>query len=337
MKPITEYFGSTQAMTPTTSSATNLAASQAAHDAVSTAKHALEIRATHPAAANLAAYPSANPEANSAMSATTNFATNGLGNFTVKPGRQAIERRAAHCDQHGAFESVHIIRGHWTTCPACIEANYEAERRRMEEEQRGKRLRSWERRIGCAGIPERFHDRTFASYVVTTHEQQQALAVCEHYAQRFNEIGIKGASMLMCGRPGTGKTHLAVAIGLYVMAHFHSTVLFTTALRMLRRVKETYSRDSARSEAEAIAELVYPDLLIVDEVGVQFGSETERHIFFDVLNERYEKRKPAIFLSNKDIDGVKAFLGERVYDRLREDGSEYVSFTWDSYRGKEGA
>ena len=54
----------------------------------------------------------------------------------------------------------------------------------------------------------------------------------------------------------------------------------------------------------------------------------------DVLNERYEKRKPCLLLSNLAIDDVKAYLGERIFDRLREDGGEAVAFDWASHRGK---
>ena len=75
-----------------------------------------------------------------------------------------------------------------------------------------------------------------------------------------------------------------------------------------------------------------PDLLILDEVGVQFGSDFERNTLFDVLNERYELRKPTIFLSNLGREDLAEFLGERVMDRLREDGATVVPFDWPSYR-----
>lgn len=255
----------------------------------------------------------------------------------MKPAAEFIgaddKRRLANCAEHGDYESRHIIGKLWSACPVCIENSFAAEKIRVEEEQRAEKVKSWERRMGQAGIPERFRDRTLATFVATSDGQARALAMCGNYAKHFKEVSRRGSCILMCGKPGTGKTHLAVAIGLYVMENFHSTVLFTTALRMMRRVKETYNRDSDKTESEAIAELVFPDLLILDEVGLSFGSDTEKQIFFDVLNERYEKRKPTIFLSNKDLAGVEAFLGERVYDRLKEDGSEYVSFTWDSYRG----
>jgi len=70
----------------------------------------------------------------------------------------------------------------------------------------------------------------------------------------------------------------------------------------------------------------------MDEVGVQFGSEFERQIMFDVLNERYEKRKPSILLSNIPPSELGTYLGDRVTDRLREDGGKMIAFDWESYR-----
>lgn len=241
--------------------------------------------------------------------------------------------KSEHCPKHGVYGSKHIIGKIWSKCPECTEESFRAEHIRLEAEMREENRRLWERRIGQAGIPERFRDRTLDSYIAADDEQRNALDVCRRYAEHFEEVRRRGSGILMCGKPGTGKTHLAVGIGMYVMQQFLSVVLFTTVMRAIRQVKETYNRNSDKSEAQAIAELVYPDLLILDEVGVQFGSDAEKLILFDILNERYEKRKPTIFLSNKDLDGVKAFLGERIYDRLREDGSEYLSFMWGSYRG----
>ena len=79
-----------------------------------------------------------------------------------------------------------------------------------------------------------------------------------------------------------------------------------------------------------------PDLLILDEVGVQFGTETEKNLLFDVLNERYEKRKSTLLLSNLPLNEVRAYLGERVFDRMREDGGDVVTFGWESQRAKIG-
>ena len=55
---------------------------------------------------------------------------------------------------------------------------------------------------------------------------------------------------------------------------------------------------------------------------------------FDVINERYENLRPTIILSNLTTEEIRAYLGDRVYDRLRENGGKAFVFDWDSYRGK---
>lgn len=247
---------------------------------------------------------------------------------------QQIGQQIKNCQSHGEFESKHIFGKVWSGCQACTAESFAAEKAAKAEEARKEQGRAWERRIGQAGIPERFRDRTLKSFIAESESQQHALSVCAKYANEFDQVAARGSCIIMCGKPGTGKTHLAVGIGLHAMDKFNSVVLFTTVMRAIRRVKETYSKNSEQTEAQAIAELVYPDLLILDEVGVQFGSDTEKLILFDILNERYEKRKPTIFLANKTIDEFKAYVGERIYDRLREDGCEYIPFTWNSHRGQ---
>lgn len=239
------------------------------------------------------------------------------------------------CDKHGDYESRHIVSRLWSGCPVCVEDSFKAEEKRLAEEQRAQQVAAWEQRIGQAGIPDRFRDRSLLNYAAESDEQQKVLSYCLQYANRFEEVRQRGKSLILLGKPGTGKTHLAVGIGMHAMEQHHATVLFTTAMRMMRMVTDTYDKGSDKSATRVIAELVYPDLLIIDEIGVQVGSDNEKRIFFDVLNERYEKRKPTIFLSNLDINGVKSFLGERVYDRLKEDGCKYLTLDWPSYRGKK--
>ena len=129
---------------------------------------------------------------------------------------------------------------------------------------------------------------------------------------------------------GTGKTHLAVGIALSIMEQQRSPV-FVTVQRLIRRVKDSW-RTKEETESEVINAFASPDLLILDEVGVQFGSEFEKQILFDVLNERYEKLKPSILLSNIPSEQLSDYLGERVTDRLRENGGALIGFNWDSYR-----
>ncbi len=243
--------------------------------------------------------------------------------------------RTDKCDTHGPFEAHCFIGSIWSKCPTCSAEAAAKEKDEREAKARDDRRQAWQRRIGEAGIPERFRNRSLQSFVAENQAQARALEFATAYADSFDDALATGRSAIFVGKPGTGKTHLAVGIGLRVMRRDNRTVLFSTVMRAIRRVKDTWNRDSCESETQAVASLVFPDLLILDEVGVQFGSDTERLILFDVLNERYEKRRPTLLLSNLTVDEVKAYLGERVFDRLREDGGEAIPFNWESWRGRQ--
>ena len=241
---------------------------------------------------------------------------------TDKQTRQEV------CDNHGGYDSRNVFGGIWSRCPICMAEQLRDEAARAATEK----VRVWQRRLGEAGIPERFHNRTLESYKATNAGQRSALAFAQAYADGFEEVQKAGRSAIFCGKPGTGKTHLAVGVGLHAMT-LGKMVLFTTVQRAVRRVKDSWRKDSNESETDVIDMLVQPDLLILDEIGVQFGSEFEKNLMFDILNERYEKSRPSLLLSNLTAPEVKAFLGERVYDRLKEDGGKCIPFDWSSHRG----
>lgn len=241
--------------------------------------------------------------------------------------------KAEVCETHGPYESRNLFRKVWSGCDKCA-ADLQAIRQREEAEKEAQdRHEHWQRKLGEAGIPERFKNRTLACYVASGDGQKRALQFATSYADQFGKSLETGRGAIFCGRPGTGKTHLSIGIALAVMERGGSA-LFTTVQRMVRRMKETFRRDSEESERDVIRMLTYPDLLIIDEIGVQFGSDFEKNLMFDILNERYEKRRPTLLLSNLTAPEVKAFLGERIYDRLREDGGQCVSFDWESHRGQ---
>jgi DNA replication protein DnaC len=245
--------------------------------------------------------------------------------------------RQGMCIAHGEFLSRHVFGKVWTPCPACSAEIAEKDRASAEQKDREQKSELWRRRIGGAGIPDRFMDRSLRCYKAETEGQKRALAFAEAYANTFDEVLKTGRSAVFIGKPGTGKTHLAVGIGLRIMHRDGRSVLFSTVMRAIRRIRNTWGRNAEESETDAIGALTSVDLLILDEVGIQCGTENEKLLIFDVLNERYERRLPTILLSNLGLEDVKQFLGERVYDRLCEDGGEVVVFDWESHRGKLAA
>lgn len=182
-------------------------------------------------------------------------------------------------------------------------------------------------------LPKRFALRTFDDYRATENAQTYALAVAKRYANKFEERLEQGGGLVFCGKPGTGKTHLAAAIANQIIESGR-TVVFVSVMKALRRVKSTYSKTSQETEQEAINSFLKPDLLIIDEIGVQYGSDAEKVILFEILNGRYEDMRPTVILSNLEEDELGKFMGARVVDRMREGGGAVVAFDWTSYRGK---
>lgn len=265
-------------------------------------------------------------------------------NIAPIQGLEVTDTKTSQCVEHGEFESQCFFGRIWTGCPSCSKEKHEAEDRERDAIRRTHVRQAWEKKVGDAGIPDRFRDRTLKSYVAKTEGQRRALSFAAEYADNFDTALKNGRSAVFVGRPGTGKTHLSIGIALSIMERQSRTVLFTSVFRAIRRIKETWRKDSRESESDAIACFTQPDLLILDEVGQQFGSETEKLMLFDVLNERYEKRRPTLLLANVPLDdydnagrnspGLKSFLGERIMDRLREDGGEFIVFDWESERGR---
>jgi len=239
--------------------------------------------------------------------------------------------REAHCERHGPYVSMHVYRSIWSKCPACAaaaKAQREADEERERVERRREHLADM---LQASAIPARFVARTFDGFVAPTPDHQHALTVCRDYAEQFDAFARRGAGLVLSGMPGTGKSHLAAAI-LQALIERRS-VRYTTCMDMIRAVRETWRRDADRTETQVLNALQRLDLLAIDEVGMQYGTESEQTILFDVLDRRYREVKPTIVLTNQDQRGLREFVGDRTFDRLAET-CRWVPFDWPSYRSQ---
>ncbi|WVS23931.1 hypothetical protein QkW1_8 [Ralstonia phage QkW1] len=266
---------------------------------------------------------------------------NSISNFLPEGGGINPKRfeRESNCDVHGAYtERGGSLTGRedrimWFGCPECSKAareREEADARAKEEWERQQRI---ERRMKLSGIPMGFRDRTFDSFIAETPEQQHAVSVAREFAENFwTRHAPAGTFLVFGGNPGTGKSHLAIAAAQSVMQR--GTAMYLDAMDLIRRVRATWRRDSEQSEEDVLHMLGGTlDLLVIDEIGVQRGTEDEQMILFDVLNRRYRDLRPTILLTNLGGKALAEFLGPRVMDRLME-RSIMVAFKWGSHRAK---
>ncbi len=252
-------------------------------------------------------------------------------NFMVKID---LGTKTRTCDAHGDFESKglklpRMTREIWSACPECASDEQKAERRRSAEARALLERERLDGMIRASGIPERVKGCTFANFNATTDAQKFAMQAAMEYAENFGVHLKSGDSLIFAGRPGTGKGHLASAIMNRLMPDY--LPVYTTCLDMIRSVRETWRKDSKHSETQVLNELENAALLIIDEIGVQYGTDGEQTVIFDVLDRRYRQMRPTVFITNQDKAGFKSFIGERAYDRLTQ-VAKWVPFDWQSYR-----
>ncbi|RKR64989.1 phage DNA replication protein (predicted replicative helicase loader) [Yokenella regensburgei] len=198
--------------------------------------------------------------------------------------------------------------------------------KRAEEVEKENRLTRSQKILGRSGICDLHRNCTFASYQVGNDGQKQALSLAKSYAHNF---GSGFASFVFSGGCGTGKNHLAAAVGNYLLQQGHS-VLVVTVPDLMLRIRECY--DGGKSEAALLDDLCRVDLLVLDEVGVQRETRGEWVLLNQIIDRRLAALKPVGVLTNLNHQELTKTLGERVMDRLTMDGGIWVNFTWGSYR-----
>lgn len=247
----------------------------------------------------------------------------------------SIDTKASSCPKHGDFESKAIrlfgrVMG-WSGCPQCLQLcddTRAAERRAAEKKARQERLES---ALDRAGIPRRFRAKTFDSFEADTTAKADCLRIAMEFVNDFHVRHSAGETMVFSGRPGTGKSHLAIAICHAIMGAGY-TAFYINALDVIGMIRSTWRKDGERTESDVLRELTAVDLLVIDEVGVQYGTDGEKVILFDIINRRYQDQRPMVLLTNQGREGLKTYLGDRAFDRLREAG-RWVPFDWESWRG----
>ena len=249
---------------------------------------------------------------------------------------KTLKTEQRHCDKHGDYISkmVHAFgRDMWDKCPGC-----EEDRRKRDEiesqkafvrEQEDRRIQNALRE---ATIPHRFSGATFESYQCKSESQRKIFSGIQDYANGFEKNRANGTSVIMTGGVGTGKTHLAIATAYSVIYDHKMTAKYTSIDRVLIAIKSSFNKGSGISQQGIYDALRKPDLLILDEIGAQHASEFEKLVMFDLINSRYEDMKPTLLISNLGIKEVIECVGDRVIDRLRENGGKSFVFDWNSHR-----
>jgi DNA replication protein DnaC len=148
----------------------------------------------------------------------------------------------------------------------------------------------------------------------------------------------RGENLLVAGMSGTGKSHICIAIG-YLACAAGLRTRYTTSAEMLTTLAASLATGTL---AQALKSYVRPQLLIVDEVGLdrpERETTPDAQLFYKVIRPRHQAPRSTVITSNIDWEKWGEYLGDDVasvaiLDRLIEHG-HLLTIDGPSYRAHE--
>ncbi len=204
------------------------------------------------------------------------------------------------------------------TCPHCEDTGYADGRvcacyQQLLREEACKRLSSLSsmKLTDFSDLELHFYDdRLDERMGVSPREQMRGIIdYCRAYAAAFTP---NAQSLLLQGATGTGKTHLSLAIAKEVTERGYS-VVYGSIQPLLRRLE---SEHFGRIEGDSEAQLLDCDLLILDDLGMEFDSPFTRACLYNLLNARLLEGKPTIISTNLGFAALAQRYGDQIASRI---------------------
>ncbi|MCL1806526.1 MAG: ATP-binding protein [Oscillospiraceae bacterium] len=149
--------------------------------------------------------------------------------------------------------------------------------------------------------------------------------LCFNFCRRF---GKDSANLLFSGAPGTGKTFLSACVAGAVAANEFS-VVYDTAVRQLAQMEALqFGRGGEDTEA-AVQRLRGCDLLIIDDLGVEFLTPYTQTALWDLINTRLLSNKKMLISTNLSRDGLRSRYSPALDSRLQGE------FLWLDFFGED--
>ncbi len=140
-------------------------------------------------------------------------------------------------------------------------------------------------------------------------QMQDVIAYCREYTADFTP---QSDSLLLQGSTGTGKTHLCLAIARRVAEQGYG-VVYGSLGPLLRRLQQ---EQFGKAEGDSEEQLVGCDLLVLDDLGMEFDSAFNRTCIYNILNTRLLEGRPTVISTNLGFTALKERYGDQIASRI---------------------
>lgn len=172
----------------------------------------------------------------------------------------------------------------------------------IEERQRSRDNRNQSQLAGLK-------DRTFASFDETVEGVAEAVDVSRSFAD--NPDGW----IVMSGRCGCGKTHLAVAIANAQLSLGTPNVMFAVVPDLLDHLRSTFDPSKGVSYDKRFNQFRDASLLVLDDLGTENATPWAKEKLFQIINHRYNERAATVITTNRPFDEIDERVVSRMLDR----------------------
>ena len=174
-----------------------------------------------------------------------------------------------------------------------------------------------------SGVPERYFKESLDTYKIKNKMQATAAKAATNFlhAAKCGEF----KSLVILGNAGTGKTHLACAIIREAGGKYRTA---PDIVEEMRRAKSFTANDT---EADSIDYYGRVKFLVIDEIGRGISATDEKYMLYQLVNARYNTRKPTVLISNLVKSDFLQYIGVAAADRLVE-SAEILEMDGESYR-----
>lgn len=183
-----------------------------------------------------------------------------------------------------------------------------------ESVKKEKERREREELIKESNIEPKLLKVTFETIKIDENNQR-AVKLSRRYAEKFDKLYEENQGLLLYGGVGTGKTVLAHCIANELLYNLYSVA----SISMAKILKSGFK--TPEEEADIMNTVKRVELLIIDDLGAERGTEYAQEFVFGVIDTRINYTKPMIITTNLTLNDMQNCYDtkfKRIYDRILE-------------------